>query len=226
MAGHWLLIASITSLAGCKSSTSPERKPIETHRAEGATQLSRLKQVHSLVLSQPPLDADTASFRFANADFRRYEVHSVATGSFVAVDDLTDQNLKRGTSDAPFSLYQPFVEECGGWFSADDMREPIFDAPTVARKVKAFLAVKWLGVIRTNELNEEEGHHRFEVLFYQLSDPPSYAGGLRLDVRDDARGGSGMGRIRQLSWEALFDAVSSRTSGLKLDPRDAFAPLK
>lgn len=212
----WLLVAL---LSAC---TSAERKPIEKHRAEGVAQLDRLRQVRALVMNQPPLDADTRSFRFTNVDFRRDEVRSIANGTFVVVDDLTDQNLKRGWSDAPFSLSRSFVEDCGEWFSPGNVSEPIYDAPTVARKVNEFLAVKWLGVIRTHELNEADGHHRFEVLFYQLSDPPSYAGGVRLDVRGDSRSPNG---IRRASWEALFDAVSSRASGVKLDPRDNFVPL-
>ncbi len=205
-----LLLLGAALLVGCRDKEAELAEAakgaqadavIERYKAAGLAQLERLRQVGEMMRDRAPLDADARSLPFSKASFK-YDPNSPSDGAFIDARWLTEEGLRKNDFLVEqFAVNKfPFWKECGAYLTtgkgSSGLRPgymPHTDATAVEKDMQGFLKVKYVGVARTVEIRYPEvtgedefegGRYRLDMFFFELTEPPQYLGGLRVDARN------------------------------------------
>ena len=195
----WGLAVGARRLASTKRRAA-RLEALDRLREPAEQQARRLKALADAVKAEPFLDADTRSLPLGGVSFVD---GPGATGAFVDAAALARDELRRDEYRGALTFDEtPFWGGCIRWLdqrarpaSPDDAPPTEDEVERLAAQLEAFLAVKYLGVVRDRELDAPGaledggfalGRYRGEVLFYELTDAPRLLGGLRVVAMNDA----------------------------------------
>lgn len=231
-----------------------QRASLDRHVEPAQQQADRVRALAEAVRREPPLDADTVTLPLGGVSFVEDPVQ-LPTGAFVDAAALSEDELRHDEYLGALTLDEtPFWGGAIRWLderkrpaSPDAAPRTTAEVETLEAQLRAFEAVKYVGVVRDLELvapgpaadgGYDVGRYRGEVLFYELSDAPRLLGGLRLLARnaEDARarfrekprdGDEAVwlrGSLRAQAWAELSDVMAKAAPETALPPASRFAP--